>query len=275
MTMVHREPSKAISVTLGILFVFLAGIIGYATFTQNKPGSFELRSKASSDETVIKEYLFNSTAEGWVGTDVDSFGVSNGLLEFTTKPTSSHTTVNHKCGSSTYANIKSRKGKLAADQECKTITNEVSYQPAIEIPNADVVMPPGQFRRFKMDLLAGSSTASAYTFRYAVSYQTSSQSAYTAPTVHEATADARFQQVAFDFPDSFIGNEVIKKLKISFNGLHTSTPVKIDSVGLYTHTQPLCESGDCLNVTPTPTWCGLAGEIPGITSWPDYEQQCL
>ena len=80
----HDSSTRVLTFVLTIAFGLVAAVIAYATFNG---GSFDLRSKAATEEIILKQWTFNTNAEGWQAKDFLSSAVSGGIYTLTVHPT--------------------------------------------------------------------------------------------------------------------------------------------------------------------------------------------
>ncbi len=119
MAMYKKNPSRVISVVLMVAFALLAVVVGYATV---KGGQFELRSKAASEEVMLKQWTFEKNAEGWQAKDVGKSTVSGGNLSLVVGANPEIVTREQSCTGS----------KRRGNYKCRTVSKTVVLTPRIE-----------------------------------------------------------------------------------------------------------------------------------------------
>ncbi len=79
----HDSSTRVLTFVLTVAFGLLSAVIAYASF---KGGSFELRSKAATEEVILKQWTFDADKEGWDAKDFFSGVVSKGTYQLTVNP---------------------------------------------------------------------------------------------------------------------------------------------------------------------------------------------
>lgn len=73
----YDSSTRVLTFVLTVAFGLVAAVIAYATFG----GSFELRSKAATEEVILKLWTFDANQEGWLAKDFSLSTVSKGMYQ--------------------------------------------------------------------------------------------------------------------------------------------------------------------------------------------------
>lgn len=146
--MSKKKSSKVITIVLSIAFGIIALIIGYATF---KGGTFELRSRATDVETIIKKWKFETDAEGWSAQQVGKFEVKEGSMVVSIHKVSTYTDVQEVC----------KGGSRKKEETCKDKKVTLNKDPRIEIGTINTPLVDYPKFKFRMRLALFPATSSA------------------------------------------------------------------------------------------------------------------
>ena len=118
----YDSSTRVLTFVLTVAFGLLSAVIAYASF---KGGSFELRSKAATEEVILKQWTFDKVAEGWDAIDFLSSKVSEDVYKLMLHPTKEITSVRREC------NVVGGGKKKKEREVCKDISDTKTLFPRI------------------------------------------------------------------------------------------------------------------------------------------------
>lgn len=238
----HDSSTRVLTFVLTVAFGLLSAVIAYASF---KGGSFELRSKAATEEVILKQWTFDKVAEGWGAKDFLSSAVSGGMYKLTVNSKQQIAEYKQECTT----NPKQKK------QVCKQVRVMRDLSPRLVNTSVQTnLLYP--INKFRIRLSAGSPSSSgrlptlkekqeneirnkpsppqsAYPITLKVSQKYQGKKVSETEQQISAVADAKEHEYSFDFPkDSSLKR--VDELQITFVGLGTQagTYVSINDISL-------------------------------------------
>jgi len=238
----HDSSTRVLTFVLTVAFGLLSAVIAYASF---KGGSFELRSKAATEEVILKQWTFDKVAEGWDAKDFLSSTIIGGMYKLTPHQSKQIAESKQECTT----NPKQKK------QVCKQVRVMRDLSPRLVNTSVQTnLLYP--INKFKIRLAAGLPSGSdrlppqkemqennirnkpnppqfAYPITLKVSVKYQGKKVSDAEWQISAVADAKEHEYSFDFPkDSSLKR--VDEMQIVFVGLgiQAGTFVSINDIAL-------------------------------------------
>ncbi len=225
-----HNPSKVISFVLMVTFGLLMLVVAFATW---KGGSFELRSKAATQDVLLKAWSFDTNAEGWVAKDVGSSSAGGGSLTLVVGPNASTSREDEYCTGS----------KKRGNYKCRTRTITTAFDPRIEHAGVQTVLRyPGNRFSLKMSVTPGGAFSKGSEWiknpritpipiTVYVSYKLQGRSVFEPAVPLKTVANGSLQEVVFDFPKAYSLKRV-DEIQISFKELRgmANTRILVDEI---------------------------------------------
>jgi len=227
MAKAKKNSSKVITIVLMVAFGLLALVVGYATLIG---GSFELRSKAATEEILLKQWTFDSGAQDWKASDWGKQSVGKGVYSLVID-TKTETRERKEVCTGT---------KKRGNYKCRQKTVVTQLEPRLERGAVDTTLlyPVNRFK-MKLSVLAGvGSDPYAKKMRvlpvsFMVQYKLEGKNAFETPVPLKLTADGSMQEVVFEFPKELLRKK-ITDFKISFVDMKAmaNTAIAVDQIQL-------------------------------------------
>lgn len=224
----HDSSTRVLTFVLTVAFGLLSAVIAYASF---KGGSFELRSKAATEEVILKQWTFDKVAEGWSAKDFLSGVVTGGMYKLTVNSKQQIAESKQECTT----NPKQKK------QVCKQVRVMRDLSPRLLNTSVQTILqyPVNKFRirlsvgSPQLKKIMPSPPERAYPFTLKVSQKYQGKKVSEIEQQISAVADAKEHEYSFDFPkDSSLKR--VDELQITFVALGTQagTFVSINDIAL-------------------------------------------
>lgn len=217
---------NVITFVLMVAFGLLALVAGYATLVG---GSFDLRSKAATEEILLKQWTFDAGASDWKAADWGRQSVGRGVYSLV---------VDTKTETRSQTKVCTGKEKLG-NYTCRKRTVVTQLEPRLERGSVDTVLlyPVNRFK-IKLSVMVGgrdprTQKTKAIPVSFMVQYKLEGKTSFETPVPLTLIADGAMQDIAFEFPKDFLRRK-ITDIKLSFVDMKAlaNTVIAIDEIRL-------------------------------------------
>lgn len=192
-------------------------VVGYATW---KDGSFELRSKAASEDVILKQWTFEKSTEGWKAKDVEKSATNSD--NFTLVIGSNAEVISQK----EVCTVSKRLG----NKKCQQTNVTTQLNPRMEHNEVATVLryPVNKFR-IRLLIRPDSSYAQQRigSVPVEISYRINGKKEFELPMMVMALADGAMHEFSFDFPKAMSLRQVAEFM-VSFVSLRSLANTRVD-----------------------------------------------
>lgn len=221
----NSSTSRIFTFVLTVVFGLLAAVVAFSAL---RGGVFELRTKAAAEEVVLKQWTFDSNAEGWTAKQFGKSAVSGGNYSLIVGPVSESVTPEEYCTGS----VKN------GNYRCRTRNVRQPFNPRIENSAAQTVLRFVNHKlRVRLALTLGQppapgpgmekQRAMVTKFPVSVSYRLQGKSAFETALTFAAVADGAAHEYSLDLPRE-ASLKRIDHLRVSFAELRKEAGARID-----------------------------------------------